>query len=149
LADLYETDVALWSERQADLLRRMGAGERVNDQMDWRNVADEIADVAKRDRDRVYGALATALTRLLKWQFQPEMRSSAWRSAVVKARERISKVMRDSTSLRGYPATVLGEAYSAARRVAEAESGIADLPSVAPWTIEQVLDHAFWPGPPA
>lgn len=33
---LYDSDVLTWSERQAGLLRRMAAGERVNDSVDWR-----------------------------------------------------------------------------------------------------------------
>ena len=32
--DVYETDLLLWSERQAALLRRVAVGERVNDQVD-------------------------------------------------------------------------------------------------------------------
>ena len=44
MSDLYNTDILARSERQADLLRRMGAGERVNDQVDWGNVAEEIED---------------------------------------------------------------------------------------------------------
>ena len=38
MSDLYEDDILLWSERQAALLRRMAAGERLNDQVDWENV---------------------------------------------------------------------------------------------------------------
>ena len=45
MSDLYGDDILLWSERQAALLRRMGAGERVNDQVDWVNFADEIEGV--------------------------------------------------------------------------------------------------------
>jgi hypothetical protein len=140
MADLYDTDVAAWAEQQADALRRRAANE-----IDWENVAEEIEDVARRNRDRIYGALVTAITHLLKWQFQPEMRSGAWRSAAVKARDRIAKLVRDSPSLRNYPAAVLAEAYSSARRVAEAETGLGGLPEACPWSIEQVLDHAFWP----
>ena len=41
MSDLYETDVLTWSERQAELLRRRAAGERVNeDEIDWLNVAE-------------------------------------------------------------------------------------------------------------
>lgn len=46
MSDLYDTDVLAWSTRQADLLRRMGAGERVNDQVDLGAVAEEIEDMA-------------------------------------------------------------------------------------------------------
>jgi uncharacterized protein DUF29 len=145
MSDLYDSDTARWAEEQAELLRRMGKGERVNDLVDWANVAEEIEDVAKRDRDRIYGQLVTALTHLLKWQHQPEMRSGAWRSAVVKARDRIAKLVKDSPSLRGYPALALPQAYPDARRAAEAETGLSDLPTNCPWTVEQVLDRDFWP----
>jgi hypothetical protein len=45
MSDLYGDDILLWSERQAALLRRMGAGEQVNDQVDWEHVAEEIDGV--------------------------------------------------------------------------------------------------------
>ena len=35
MSDLYDTDVMLWSERQAALLRRRAAGEPVNEMPDW------------------------------------------------------------------------------------------------------------------
>jgi hypothetical protein len=31
MSDLYDTDIALWSERQAALLRRRATGQLVND----------------------------------------------------------------------------------------------------------------------
>lgn len=42
--DLYERDILIWSEQQADLLRRVARGERVNG-VDWAHVAEEIEDV--------------------------------------------------------------------------------------------------------
>lgn len=117
MADFYDSDIAAWAEQQADALRRRAANE-----IDWENVAEEIEDVARRDRDRIYGALLTAITHLLKWQFQPEMRSGTWRSAIVRARDRIAKLVKDSPSLRSYPTAVLPEAYPSARRAAEAET---------------------------
>jgi hypothetical protein len=44
-SDLYGEDIQLWSKRQSALLRRLAAGERVTDQVDWPNVVGEIADV--------------------------------------------------------------------------------------------------------
>ena len=41
-SDLYEADILEWSEQQSRLLRRLAAGERVNDQVDWGNVVEEI-----------------------------------------------------------------------------------------------------------
>jgi hypothetical protein len=39
--DLYDDDILWWSEQQAELLRRVAAGERVNDQV----VIEEIESV--------------------------------------------------------------------------------------------------------
>jgi len=75
------------------------------------------------------------------------MRSNAWRAAIVKARSRVVKLIKDSPTLRPYPAAVIDDAYADALRIAEAETGLANLPRACPWTIEQVLDHEFWPEP--
>ncbi len=32
---LYDSDTLIWSETQADLLRRLAAGERVDADIDW------------------------------------------------------------------------------------------------------------------
>jgi hypothetical protein len=42
--DLYHRDVLLWSEQQANLLRQLARGERVNN-VDWDRVVEEIEDV--------------------------------------------------------------------------------------------------------
>lgn len=147
MSDLYDTDIVAWAEHQAALLRRMAAGEHVNNQVDWENVAEEIEDVGKRDRNDLYGRLVTACLHLLRWQFQSAMRSNHWRSAVVKARSRIAKLIRDNPTLHSYPATILADAYRDARRAAAAEIGIAldDLPAKRPWPLDLVLDFEFFP----
>jgi|SRR5215472_2774728 hypothetical protein len=146
--DLYETDAVVWAREQAALLRRMAAGERVNDQIDWNNVAEEIEDVAHRYEERIEGALVTLIVHLLKWRYQPAMRSNAWRGIIVAERNRIAKLTRRQPSMARYPATVLAEVYPDARTQAEAETGLTGFTEICPWAIEQVLDHAFWPEAP-
>jgi hypothetical protein len=146
--DLYDTDTAAWAREQAALLRRMGNGERVNDQVDWNNVAEEIEDVVHRYEERIEGALVTLIIHLLKWRYQPAMQSNAWRGVIVAERYRIAKLTQRQPSLAGYPAAVLAEEYPEARARAEAETGLRDFPEACPWTIEQVLDHSFWPTVP-
>lgn len=38
MSDLYEDGILLWSERQGDPLRRIVAGEPVNERPDWANI---------------------------------------------------------------------------------------------------------------
>jgi len=142
---LYETDIAQWANEQAALLRRRAAGELVNEaDIDWLDIAEEIEDVARRVRDQIYSRLANLCEHLLKWQFQPDRQSSSWRGSIIEARNRIAKAVRDNPSLRSYPGAAHGDAYADGRRKAEGQTGLT-MPAACPWTVEQVLDHGFWP----
>jgi Domain of unknown function DUF29 len=59
MGDLYEDDFLLWSESQATLLRRLTAGERVNDRdLGWANLGEEI-EAAGRGESRAFESLRT------------------------------------------------------------------------------------------
>ncbi len=53
----YDTDILTWSERQADLLRRVGAGEKINDQVDWKNIAEEVETMGRSQPAQVKSLL--------------------------------------------------------------------------------------------
>lgn len=108
-------------------------------------VAEEIESLSRTDKRAIQSHLALICLHLLKWQFRPAARSNSWRTSVVRARIRIANLLDESLSLRQHPATVLSKAYADGRRMAEAETGIDDLPIGCPWTTEQLLDHQFWP----
>ena len=73
--DLYEEDVLLWSEQQAALLRRLAAGERVNEQIDWENVIDEVESAGSEQLHAVESLLVQALTHMLKAEAWPLARA--------------------------------------------------------------------------
>jgi hypothetical protein len=81
-ADLYEDDIVLWSERQAELLRRRAAGERTNeDEIDWLNVAEEIEDVGISAVRAVRSHILLALLNDLKAEAWPRSRDMPhWRA---------------------------------------------------------------------
>ena len=62
----YDTDILTWSERQAALRRRVEAGEKVNDQVDWENVIEEIESVGRSELHDVESLLTQALAHMLK-----------------------------------------------------------------------------------
>jgi Domain of unknown function DUF29 len=64
----YDTDILSWSERQASLLRRLAAGERVNEQIDWENVAEEVESVGRSELHRTESLLIQALRHRLPTQ---------------------------------------------------------------------------------
>ena len=67
MADLYDDDILLWSERQSELLRRRAAGELVNEaELDWPNIAEEIESVGRSELRSVESHLVQALLHDLK-----------------------------------------------------------------------------------
>ncbi len=80
----YDADVLLWSERQADLLRRLAAGERVNDQVDWENVIEEVESVGSEQLHAVQSLLRQALIHMLKGDAWPVSRDApTWRADAI------------------------------------------------------------------
>jgi hypothetical protein len=81
--DLYHRDVLAWSEHQADLLRRLARGERVNE-VDWEHVVEEIEDVGRSELNAVQSHLNQMLVHLLKLRGWPESPSANhWRVELV------------------------------------------------------------------
>ncbi len=76
----YDTDVLTWSERQSTLLRRLAAGERVNDRIDWENVIEEIESVGRSEVSAIEGWLFQAFLHDLKAEAWPLARDvPTWR----------------------------------------------------------------------
>jgi hypothetical protein len=96
----YETDILIWSEDQADLLRRHAAGERANDgAIDWPNIIEEIEDVGRSELHSVESLLVQALRHMLKAAAWPLSRDEPnWRADAVdfrrQARRRFAPSMR-------------------------------------------------------
>lgn len=88
MADLYENDVLLWSERQGELLRRRAAGELVNEaELDWPNIAEEIESVGREQLHSVQSLLVQALVHMLKAQAWPSSRDApSWSADAIRFR---------------------------------------------------------------
>jgi hypothetical protein len=73
----YDSDILLWSEHQAALLRRRAAGELVNDaDLDWANIAEEIEAVGSEQLHAVQSLLGQALRHMLKAEAWPLSRDA-------------------------------------------------------------------------
>ncbi len=79
--DLYDADILMWSEQQAALLRRLARGERVNGQIDWDNVAEEVESAGRGQLNAVESLLFQALVHMLKAEAWPLLRDAPnWRA---------------------------------------------------------------------
>jgi hypothetical protein len=119
----YDEDILLWSEHQADLLRRRAAGELINEaELDWPNIAEEIEDVGSNRLHAVESLLVQALRHMLKAEAWPLSRDApGWRADAIdfrqQARRRFAPSMRRKIdvaelwrdAVRAIPETIDGE----------------------------------------
>lgn len=140
----YETDHALWYERQAALLR---AGEFAS--LDIPNLIDELESMARRDGIELTSRLAVVLTHLLKWQMQPEAISSGWMGTIDEQRDRVNRLLGLSPSLRRRLDEFAEKEFRRAVKKASRETRIPPdrFPSTNPFTVEQLLDEDYFPSP--
>jgi uncharacterized protein DUF29 len=144
MSDLYDEDFTRWTEQQATLLRRRAVGDLVNDaELDWRNLAEEIEAVGGNTRRDLRNRLTRLLQHLLKWQYQPELRSRSWRATVRTQRQEIEDLLADNPSLRAKLPEFIAAAYPRARAAALDETGLLELPEELPFTVEQALGDAL------
>jgi len=149
MSDLYDSDVVARSERQAALLRRVAAGEAVNDQVDWRNIIDEVETVGRSERPALGSHIAMVLEHLTKLRASPAQDPrNGWNTSVRRARISIAKVLKDSPSLRSaVPEMIVEETPSARMIVASILEENGEQPVVAidsmTFTLEQVLGDWF------
>lgn len=138
----YEVDYAQWCAEQGALLR-----EGRLSVLDRKNLAEEIERSGRSDKREIENRLKVLLVHLLKWQLQPTGRKPGWSATILEQRQRIAKVVRESSSLKSYPGQELDQEYQYARADAAAEMERPELmlPSQCPFTIEQVLSLDFFP----
>ena len=93
MTDQYADDILLWSEHQADLLRRHAAGERANDgAIDWPNVIEEIESVGSEQLHAVESLLVQALRHMLKAEAWPLHRDAeTWRADAIDFRQQAQR----------------------------------------------------------
>ena len=79
-------------------------------EMDYSNLSEYLADMAKRDRREVISRLITLLTHLLKWEYQPDHRSGSWQGTILEQRRELCMLL-ESGTLHNHAQSVLAEAY--------------------------------------
>ena len=142
---LYDEDLVLWAAQQAHLLQ----DGRYRD-LDLENLIDEVEGVGHSQRDAIESRLTILLAHLLKWRYQPGMRSGSWRGTIFEQRRGIAGLIRTSPSLRAYPEEVFADCYLSGRLLAAKETGI-DLtlfPEQAPFQPIETLDQDYLPPEP-
>jgi hypothetical protein len=140
--ELYETDLLLWSERQAELLRRVAAGERVNDQVDWENVVEEIAGVGRNELREVESLLVQAIAHTLKAEAWPLSHDVAhWRAEARRFRgdaaARFTPAMRQRLDM----TRIWRRASRAVPETIDGQGPLTRIPATCPVTLDELLSE--------
>jgi hypothetical protein len=148
----YEDDFYAWTQYQAAVLRTLRTRDN---RFDRDHLAEEIEDLGKSERNAVRSQLRRILVHFLKLAYSPahDPRFS-WMGSIVDARARLADQL--SPSLRRDIDETLASLYFAARKQAAlelqdyGEGGAAwSLPTVCPYTVDQILAEDWYPAPTA
>jgi hypothetical protein len=136
---LYDRDILSWSEHQADLLRRLARGERVND-VDWEHVVEEIEGVGLSELHAVESFLDLILVHLLRVHGWPDSQSVRhWRAEIgsfqKNAARRFSPSMRQRIDL----AQLYSDALEQLEGVDYDDIAPRAWPRVCPFTLDDLL----------
>ena len=132
---LYEQDETAWLETMSAL-----AAERRYTDLDYANLSEYLADMAKRDRRRCsLTRSVTLICHLLKWEFQAECRSGSWQGTILEAAAHRVQLLESDPD--NHAMAVLPQAYADGRKQAAAETGLAreTFPPECGWDVEAPL----------
>lgn len=139
---LYDDDVLLWSEQQAEVIRRMGrSGRTIPNELDVENVAEEIESVGRSELAAVESQLQNILSHLIKLALEPQSDAARhWQGELYafhqEMRRRYAPSMRQRINLQ--------KEWEIARRIAvlqaPIDSGFEDrLPETAPFDVAELI----------
>ena len=137
--DLYDRDILTWSEQQAELLRRLERGERVNG-VDWAHVVEEIEDVGLSELHSVQSHLNLMLVHLLKIWLSPNSEASRhWRGEIVAFQKNAGRRFAPSMRQRIDLAKLYEEAIEQLDAAGHVPESPRRWPEECPFTLDQLL----------
>ncbi len=140
--NLYDTDFVQWAEQQSDRIARKDLHH-----IDWANVAEEIADLGRREKRELENRLDVLLNHLLKRGYVDRPNDyRGWELTIKEQRKQLRRLLRDSPSLRRHYDTVRPEFWQEVRTDVADEYPAAPLPDTDPFPIalDPLLTDCFW-----
>jgi len=93
----YEQDFYAWTQEQSELLR-LGQWQG----LDIENLVEEILSLGRLQKQELRNRLGILIGHLLKWDYQPELRSKSWRATICEQRDEILEILQENPSLKPY-----------------------------------------------
>jgi hypothetical protein len=102
----YEEDVYGWAVYTAQLLR-----DKKMSELDFENIIEEMEALGRSEKHQLINRLALVISHLLKWQYQPTLRSHSWIYTIREQRTQAKMHLTDNPSLKGKLEEILINAY--------------------------------------
>jgi hypothetical protein len=140
----YDTNIVQWSERQADLLRRVAGGERINDQLDWTNIIEEVESVGRSETETVMSLLTNVMDHKLRLIGWPDhLAAKHWQHEVRAWLARIARRHRASMHIEAEMAALFRIAQlDMEAHMLDAGPSAEPSPARCPWTLDELLSEA-------
>jgi hypothetical protein len=147
----YDDDFFAWTQHQAMVLRSMAVADN---RFDRENVAEEIEDLGRSQRDAARSQIRRIIVHVLKLAHsRSEQPRFGWMETIDDAREALldkltATLRRDAeASLEGLYADGQRRAGRELTRHGELEAA-RQLPSVCPYSLDDILREDWYPDPP-
>jgi len=137
----YETDFYYWALHNAQLLKEGKFSE-----LDVEHLIEELEDMGN-NRQELASRFMVLIGHLLKWEHQPNHRSSSWEGSINEQRLQINWLIQDKPSLKPNLLPAVTKAYPQAVKLAAKDTKLpqTQFPQECPYTLEQLLDEDFYP----
>jgi hypothetical protein len=139
---LYDDDILLWSEQQADVIRRLGRSRRdLPNELDIENVAEEIESVGRSELAAVESFIELILSHVIRLAMEPEAEAARhWRAEIVAFHGNMKRRFAESMRQR----IAFAELWRLAREQAivasaQPEALSARLPESCPFRLDEIL----------
>ena len=140
---LYDTDFYAWTQQQLRLIRDGCWAE-----VDRTNLLEEIESLGRQQRQELRSRLGILIGHLLKWHYQPQLRSQSWLTTLRLQRIEIVDLLNDNPSLKPYLEEAIDRAYLRGLAIAVEETKLSNhlFPIDCEYTLAEMLNDDFYPG---
>lgn len=138
----YDHDFYAWAFEQAARLRNGCWTE-----LDVENIAEELESLGRSEKRELRSRLSVLLTHLLKWQYQPGLRSKSWEITIEIQRQDTVDHLDENPSLKAQLDETVNRAYQRAVLDACKQTGLVKsaFPAQCPYKLDDILRIDYLP----
>ena len=137
---LYQQDFYGWTQWQGQSLAQQAVSE-----LDWQNLQEEIKALGRQEYRELVSRLTVLLGHLLKWQYQPNLRSRSWFLTIREQRRAINRHLLRNPSLKSRIVEALEDGFEAGVDLAlrETDLPLRTFPESCPYEFEELMAESF------